>query len=80
MDGDNRVSARRELTVEGNIMAPLFLTPMTIICNFQEGGLRGVRKPQNRAKVCQITANRTEFYQKTEIADTNEVNRKSPLS
>ena len=50
------------------------------IFSLSEGGVRGVRKPQNRTKICQKTANRTEFYQKTETADTNEGNRKSPLS
>ena len=47
---------------------------------FTERGVRGVRKPQNRTKICQITANRTEFYQKTETAYTKEGYRKTPPS
>ena len=32
------------------------------ICQFNEGGVRGVRKPQNRTEIRQKTANRIGFF------------------
>ena len=44
------------------------------------GGCKGGPKTAKPHQVCQIAANRTEFYQKTETADTNEGYGKSPPS
>ena len=39
--------------------------------HYSEGGVKGVRKPQNRAEKVTKTANRVELYQNTETGVTN---------
>ena len=50
------------LMAMNNVVTWLLTVPGYVATNRQEGGVRGVRKPQNRTEICQKTANRIGFF------------------